>query len=112
MLCDPDKPNKNRDKQLSGISLEDVVQKRRLDQPLTAKEFAVLAGISYTTARTWFQSPGFPLTFGRVFWSDFVTFRKRQQTYVLAPLECDKSFSSELNAPRLSEKAARILQEA
>ncbi len=34
-----------QDKQLRGVSLETVVEKRRLDQALNAKEFAVLAGL-------------------------------------------------------------------
>lgn len=37
--------------QLKVISLERVLQKRRFDQALNAKEFAVLVGISYSTAR-------------------------------------------------------------
>jgi len=49
------------DKQLRGIRLKDVLEKRRLDQALNAKEFAVLAGISYSTAREWFHLPGFPV---------------------------------------------------
>ena len=40
-----------RDKQLVGINLADVLNRRRLDQALNAKEFVVLAGVSYSTAR-------------------------------------------------------------
>ncbi len=63
------------DKQLHGIRLEDVLEKRRLDQALNAKEFAVLAGISYSTAREWFRVPGFPVFRGVVFWQDFAQWR-------------------------------------
>ena len=66
------------DKQLSKVRLEDVVEKRRLDQALTTKEFAVLAGISYSTARMWFRLPGFPSFHGRVFWKDFFQWRSAQ----------------------------------
>jgi hypothetical protein len=59
------------DKQLRGIRLKDVLEKRRLDQALNAKEFAVLAGISYSIARAWFHLPGFPVFRGVVFWQDF-----------------------------------------
>ena len=39
-----------RDKQLRDVKLEKIVEKRRLNQALGAKEYAVLAGISYSTA--------------------------------------------------------------
>jgi hypothetical protein len=63
------------DKQLRGIRLKDVLERRRLDQALNAKEFAVLAGISYSTAREWFHLPGFPVFRGVVFWQDFAQWR-------------------------------------
>ncbi len=63
------------DKQLRGIRLADVLDKRRLDQALNAKEFAVAAGISYSTAREWFRLPGFPVFRGIVFWQDFIQWR-------------------------------------
>lgn len=66
------------DKQLHGIRLADVLEKCRWEQALNAKEFAVLAGISYSTARTWFRLPGFPVFQGVVFWSDFVQWRTQQ----------------------------------
>ena len=66
------------DKQLHGIPLADVLEKRRLDQALNAKEFAVVAGISYSTARQWFHIPGFPVFRGVVFWQDFVAWRTAQ----------------------------------
>ena len=66
------------DKQLRGIRLTDVLEKRRLDQALNAKEFAVLAGISYSAAREWFHLPGFPAFRGVVFWQDFAHWRTGQ----------------------------------
>jgi len=69
---------KKQDKQLQGISLESVLEKRRLDQALNAKEFAVSAGVSYSTARCWFHLAGFPAFRGVVFWQDFVQWRAGQ----------------------------------
>ena len=63
------------DKQLHGITIESVLEKRRLDQALNAKEFAVCAGVSYSTARAWFHLAGFPVFHGVVFWQDFVQWR-------------------------------------
>ncbi|MBX3731606.1 MAG: hypothetical protein KF791_03325 [Verrucomicrobiae bacterium] len=66
------------DKQLCNVRLDEVVEKRRLAQALNAKEFAVLAGISYSTARSWFRSPGFPSFRGHVFWTDFEKWRSTE----------------------------------
>ncbi|HRZ55859.1 MAG TPA: hypothetical protein P5525_10440 [Candidatus Paceibacterota bacterium] len=55
-----------------------MLEKRRLDQALNAKEFAVLAGVSYSTAREWFRLPDFPVFRGIVFWCDFVEWRRTQ----------------------------------
>ncbi len=57
----------SRDKQLSRVNLEQVQTKRRLGQALNVKEFAVLAGISYSSAREWFHDDGFPAIRGMVF---------------------------------------------
>ena len=67
-----------RDKQLLSVQLDQVIEKRRLEQALNAKEFAVLAGISYSAARTWFRLPGFPAFCGVVFWQDFAQWRNAQ----------------------------------
>ena len=67
-----------QDKQLQGISLESVLEKRRLDQALNAKEFAVCAGVSYSTARSWFHLAGFPAFRGVIFWQDFIQWRAGQ----------------------------------
>src|SRR5277367_2831728 len=74
-------PAQNRDKQLQGIALESVLEKRRLDQALNAKEFAVCAGVSYSTARGWFHLPGFPAFHGVVFWQDFAQWRAGQNGF-------------------------------
>jgi len=63
------------DKQLLNVNLDQVVEKRRLDQALNTKEFAVLAGVSYSCARAWFRQAGFPAISGVVFWPDFVQWR-------------------------------------
>ena len=70
-----------QDKQLQGISLESVLEKRRLDQALNAKEFAVCAGVSYSTARCWFHLAGFPAFRGVIFWQDFVQWRAGQNGF-------------------------------
>ena len=64
-----------RDKQLRRVSLQQAIRKRTLDQALNPKEFAVLAGISYSAARSWFHEPGFPVVHRMVFWRDFVLWR-------------------------------------
>ena len=56
-----------RDKQLVHLNYDQVAEKRRREQPLNTKEFAVLAGIAYSTARDWFRQPGFPAIRGYVF---------------------------------------------
>jgi hypothetical protein len=106
-----------QDKQLRGITLDDVLQRRRLDQALNAKEFAVLAGVSYTTAREWFRLPGFPVIQGVVFWGDFVDWR-RAQTGLAASAESPLQGSraregGALIKPRLNlpPRAAQILSE-
>ena len=63
------------DKQLKGVSLEAVLEKRRLDQAMNAKEFAVCAGICYSAARRLFRLAGFPVIGGMVFCQDFVKWR-------------------------------------
>jgi hypothetical protein len=68
----------SHDKQLHGISLAAVMEKRRLDQALNAKEFAVCAGVSYSTARSWFHLPGFPVFHGVIFWQDFMRWRSEE----------------------------------
>jgi hypothetical protein len=100
------------DKQLRGIRLKDVLEKRRLDQALNAKEFAVLAGISYSMAREWFHLQGFPVFRGVIFWQDFVLWRTVQNgskdTGKKSPAA---NTETALNAS-LPPRAAKILQAA
>jgi hypothetical protein len=104
----------SRDKQLRGIRFETVLEKSRRDQALNAKEFAVLAGIAYSTAREWFNLPGFPRVQGVVFWQDFVEWRKVQNRGRTAPANFQPSSSSCLvdakrPPPQLPQRAAQIL---
>ena len=94
-------------KQLSNIKLAEVRQKQQFDQALNAKEFAVLAGISYATARQWFHRQGFPALQGLVFWQDFVTWRQRQHGLAAEPAHTLKTISPDT----LPEKARRLLQQ-
>lgn len=99
------------DKQLHGIRLEDVLEKRRLDQALNAKEFAVLAGISYSTAREWFRVPRFPVFRGVVFWQDFAQWRIGQHNGHQPAAKI--SVPTEANIlGKLPPRAEKILHEA
>jgi len=108
-----------RDKQLRGIKLKDVLEKRRLDEALNAKEFAVLAGVSYSTAREWFQLSGFPRVQGVVFWQDFVQWRNAQNggknPFKNSPNQIAPTHSAEIKRPSTSglpPRAAQILLES
>jgi hypothetical protein len=99
------------DKQLCGIRLKDVLEKRRLDQALNAKEFAVLAGISYSTAREWFHLPSFPIFRGVVFWQDFVQWRTSQNGFEKSAVpRCSSNKIATISS--LPPRAAQILLEA
>ncbi len=106
-----------RDKQLRGVTLEAVVEKRRLEQALNAKEFAVLAGISYSTALEWFRAPGFPVFRGFVFWQDFAEWRRLQAGLASGRAEPARAIVSSVPEERrmriegLPPRAARILLE-
>jgi|SRR5271154_5011650 hypothetical protein len=107
------------DKQLRGIKLADVLEKRRLDQALNVKEFAVLAGISYSVAREWFQIKGFPRVQGVVFWQDFIQWRNQQngnKNFTQnSPQSVASNSSTEFKRPTtagLPARAAQILLEA
>jgi len=104
------------DKQLSAIKLKTVLKKQRLGQALNVKEFAVLAGISYSTARDWFRAKGFPVFNSKVFWQDFVTWRRRQ-----IGIEISTNNSNEVKNPppppgnptsQLPDKALKLLTQA
>ena|SRR5581483_1420421 len=97
-----------RDKQLRGITLRSVLEKRRLGQALNAKEFAVSAGVSYSTARSWFHLPGFPVFHGVVFWSDFVQWRAGHFGLEHPPIPQPSNDNAIAN-PGLPPRAAKIL---
>jgi len=107
-----------RDKQLRGIKFRDVLEKSQRDQALNAKEFAVLAGISYSTAREWLQLPGFPRVQGAVFWQDFVEWRKSQNQQkrppgnFTPPPPSSNLANAERSAIGLPHRAAQILLES
>ena len=99
------------DKLLRGIVLKHVLEKRRLDQALNAKEFAVCAGVSYSTARGWFHLSGFPVFRGVIFWQDFVQWRTGRNNFKgqrekNSPPDDGKTVSN------LSPRAEQILREA
>ena len=98
------------DKQLQGITLEAVMEKRRLDQALNAKEFAVCAGVSYSTARSWFHLAGFPAFHGVIFWQDFVRWRTTQNG--LKNSSDSKRNGKTVDALNLPPRAAQILFDA
>jgi hypothetical protein len=101
-------PARSHDRQLQGIDLEAVMEKRRLDQALNAKEFAVCAGVSYSTARSWFHMPGFPVFRGVIFWQDFVNWRAEH--YGLNnPPDARRNGDTAFDASQLPPRAANIL---
>src|ERR1700691_3495875 len=99
------------DKQLQAITLESVLDKRRLDQALNAKEFAVCAGISYSTARSWFHLAGFPVFHGVIFWQDFVQWRAGQNGFK-SPSPRQHDGDTAAAASKLPPRAAQILLNA
>jgi hypothetical protein len=106
-----------KDKQLANIKLAEVLERRRLEQALNVKEFAVLVGISYSAARQWFRTPGFPVFRSVVFWQDFVRWKSSRNT---AKQVGEKSPGNEASAhaavrqnvgQSLSPRAAQLLAE-
>ena len=106
---------RSRDIQLQSVRLDDVLEKRRLDQALNAKEFSVLAGVSYSTAREWFRSAGFPQLRGFVFWTDFMDWRREQTGISNKSSDRPVQAAPTQIAPKamaLTPQADRILAEA
>jgi hypothetical protein len=111
--CMRDNQQQRQDKQLQGIALESVLEKRRLEQALNAKEFAVCAGVSYSTARSWFHLSGFPVFRGVVFWQDFVQWRTGQNGVARQSDSLPRCYGVQTAVTsRLPARAARILIEA
>jgi hypothetical protein len=105
------KSRHTEDKQLQDTALEAVLEKRRLDQALNAKEFAVCAGVSYSTARSWFHLAGFPAFHGVIFWQDFVHWRAGQNGFK-SPSSPQRDGDTAVAASKLPPRAARILLDA
>ena len=84
-------------------------EKRRLDQALNAKEFALCAGVSYSTARHWFHLPGFPVFHGVVFWQDFVHWRMSHYGYTEVPASI--AVPDEVVISGLPPRAAQLLSD-
>jgi hypothetical protein len=110
---------RSTDKQLAQLKIADLVKKRKLDQALNIKEFARLAGISYSQARDWFRKPGFPAIGSVVFWIDFVLWRQAQcgLTALLDQAKCAAAKSEPValtwggSEIEFTGKAAQILEE-
>ena len=105
------------DKQLRSVKLSSVLRKRHLDQALSAKEFAVLAGVSYSTARSWFRQPGFPEVCGVVFWTDFELWRRVRNGLPTGIAATEPKAAAVKNTAtewdgRFTGRAAQILAEA
>lgn len=79
---------------------------------VNAKEFAVLAGISYSMAREWFHLGGFPAFRGVVFWQDFVRWRTAQNGLDNAEKKLPEGLAETKPDASLPPRAARILQAA
>jgi hypothetical protein len=94
-----------------GTPLAMVLEKRRLGQALNAKEFAVCAGVSYSTARQWFRLPGFPAFRGYVFWQDFEKWRVREIPHQNEPPTPHKDLATDSYA-NWPPRALKILREA
>ncbi len=103
--------SQRQEKQLQGIALESVLEKRRRDQALNAKEFAVCAGVSYSTARSWLHLPGFPAFRGVIFWRDFVRWRTEQNGLKNHPLPQRNGDTAGATSD-LPPRAAQILFDA
>lgn len=105
------------DKQLKRIDIAVVRRKRDADQALNIKEFAVLAGISYSVARDWFHTTGFPAVHGMIFWQDFVLWRRalnaKRNASAPAPVESGVGLSmgAAKPHPQWPHRATKILAE-
>jgi len=102
------------DRQLAGLNRRSVLEKRKADLALNAKEFAVGAGMSYSAARDLFRQPGFPLVKNVVFWSDFELWRRSR--IVASPHAAEPTNGTTPARPKplqgLPARAQRILSEA
>jgi len=97
-------------------------EKRSQDKALSLREFAQAGGISYSLAITLAKEPGFPIFHGKIWWADFVMWRRQaiqhsQHHYTPEghPRDddhraCESAPKSDLQAS-LPPRAARLLAE-
>ena len=108
-------PATTADKQLVHLQISKLTRKRALDQALNIKEFARLAAISYSLARSWLCEPGFPAIGGVVFWQDFVQWRQARSGLTEFLDQVKRESRNVLSKPtpgfQFTGKAARILLE-
>jgi hypothetical protein len=94
-------------------ALEKAGCPERVDQAMNAKEFTVCAGVSYSTARSWFRLPGFPVFHGVIFWQDFVQWRTNQNGIANQHEKLPHNNGvSTAAASKLPPRAAQILLDA
>jgi hypothetical protein len=67
-----------REKQLRDVDRREVDDLVRCDRALKLKQFCLGAGLGYRAGLELSRLPGFPLIRGRVYWSDFVIWRRSQ----------------------------------
>jgi hypothetical protein len=78
---------------------------------LNSKEFAVCAGVSYSTVRSWFHLANFPAFRGVIFWQDFVQWRTSQNGFKSSSLP-QRNGNFAAASSTLPPRAAQILLEA
>jgi len=107
-----DNLQQRQDKQLQGIALESVLEKRRLDQALNAKEFAVCAGYPTRRRATGFTCPASCLSRG-CFLAGLCPMAHGQNGVARQPVSLpDRNCVQAAAAASLPPRAARILLEA
>jgi hypothetical protein len=97
-------------------------EKRLQGKALSLREFAQAGGISYSLAIALSKEPGFPIFHGKIWWEDFVIWRRRAIQYFPHrcmhedhPPDADRTANesvpkSDLQAS-LPPRAARLLAE-
>lgn len=74
------------EKQLLTVNQEEAREKANRGEALTLKELAVVIGMSYGSVRSWTCGyPSLPLLNGKVFFDDFVLWRRRKSGLELSP---------------------------
>ena len=97
-------------------------EKRSQDKALSLREFAQAGGISYSLAIALSKEPGFPIFHGKIWWEDFVMWRRQVIQY--SPHRCmledhppDAGRTADEPVPKsdlqasLPPRAARLLAE-